>query len=122
MKAYAKGARYERELLHFLNYKGFSCMRAPSSGGVISPVDIVAIKKGLILGIECKAHAKKPKLDRERLVRLKEWCAKAGALGFLAWYNNKKWLFLRLEDAGLNKYEDDNWIERDTLLNAMGIG
>lgn len=119
MKTYAKGARAELELLHFLNSKGFAVIRAPSSGGDLSPVDVVAIKKGLIIAIESKNHAKKPKLPQDRISRLKEWSDKAGAITFLGWRTKNKWLFLQLKDVIGNKYEDENWIDMERFLEVM---
>lgn len=121
MKTYAKGARAENELLHFLNYHGFACLRQASSGGYLTPVDIVAMKKGLVLAIECKAHQKKPKLQKDKLKRFAEWCEKAGAIGLLGWRTTGKWLFLRIKDAEKGNYEDENWIEMENLLKVFGI-
>ncbi|RKX42205.1 MAG: hypothetical protein DRP27_09700 [Thermotogae bacterium] len=119
---YLKGARSERELLHFLNFKGFSCGRIASSGGTLTPVDIIAMKKGLILGFEIKAHKNKPKLDKNKLQKLREWCERAGAIGFLAWKApGNRWLFLRAEDAEAERYDDENWIEMESLLDALDI-
>ena len=119
MKTYAKGARAESELLHFLNSKNFAVIRAPSSGGDLSPVDVVAIKRGLIIAIECKNHAKKPKLPKDRAARLKEWSDKAGAITFLGWRTKNKWLFLQLKDVLENRYEDENWFEMENFLTAL---
>ncbi len=119
MKTYAKGAFYERELLHFLNSKNFAVIRAPSSGGDLSPVDIVAIKKGLVIAVESKAWKDKPKLPADRVQRLKEWSDKAGAITFLGWRTRNKWLFLQLKDVLENKYEDENWIEMERFLEAL---
>ena len=118
--AYLKGARTERELLHFLNFKGFSCGRIASSGNYLTPVDLIAMKKGLILCFEIKAHKNKPKLEKDKLQRFREWCDRAGAIGFLAWKPEKnRWLFLKIEDAESNNYEDENWIEMRSLLAAL---
>ena len=119
MKTYAKGARAELEILHFLNSRGFAVIRAPSSGGSLSPVDVVAIKKGLIIAIESKNHVKKPKLPTDRILRLKEWSDKAGAITFLGWRTKNKWLFLQLKDVLENKYEDENWIKMENFLTAL---
>ncbi len=129
MKTYAKGSRAEREILHYLNHKGFSCVRVPSSGGFISPLDVLAIKKGLILAFEIKNHKTKPRLNKKQLSSFSEWCRRAGALGFVAWRRttppnltaSERWLFLRINDAEQGNYEDDNWIERNMLLNALDI-
>ena len=119
MKTYAKGARAELEILHFLNSRGFAVIRAPASGGDLSPVDVVAIKKGLIIAIESKNHVKKPKLPADRVLRLKEWSDKAGAITFLGWRNKNKWLFLQLKDVLENKYGDENWIDMENFLTAL---
>jgi Holliday junction resolvase len=120
MKFYRKGVRSERELVHFLNQKGFSVSRTASSGGFLYPVDIVALKKGLILAFECKAHRIKPRLQKDRLKNFRDWCDRAGAMGFLAWRApQNRWFFLRMEDAEKNNYGDENWIEMGNFLKAV---
>ena len=133
IKTYSKGSRAERELAHFLNNKGFATLRVPSSGGFLSPLDVVAIKRGQVLAFEIKSHVKKPKLSKDQMQRFLEWCDKANALGFVAWRRttsdteellsaSQRWLFLPIENAKSNNYEDNKWIERDTLfLNVFGV-
>jgi Holliday junction resolvase len=121
MKTYYKGARAERELLHFLSSRGCSCMRAASSGGYMTPVDIIAMKKGSILCFEIKNWAKKPKLDADKIKRFREWCTQASGMGFLAWYNDNRWRFLTLTDAEGNRYEDENWIEMRDFFRIFGL-
>lgn len=122
MKTYAKGVRSERELMHFLIAKGFSCIRAASSGGWMSPVDVVALKQGRIFAFEIKAWASKPKLEKKKLKKFKEWCEQAGvSMGFLAWYNKNTWKFLSMRDAEENRYEDPNWLTHETLLSVIDI-
>ena len=122
MKTYSKGVRGEREILHYLNYKGFSVCRIPSSGSYISPVDVIAMKKGLILGLEVKTHKEKPRLKKKQLQSFKKWCKNAGAFAFLAWRApNNKWLFLRIEDAEQNRYGDENWLEMSQFLSTFGF-
>lgn len=133
IKAYSKGSRAERELAHFLNHKGFATLRVPSSGGFLSPLDVVAIRRGQILAFEIKSHAKKPKLKKDQLDRFTEWCEKANALGFVAWRRttsdndealsaSQRWMFLPIESAKRNDYADINWVERDVLfLKVFGI-
>lgn len=117
--SYAKGARYERSLIQFLSSKGFSTLRVAGSGHN-TPIDILAVKKGLILGVECKAHQTKPKIQKEKVNEMKQWCEQAGALGFLAWHPPKRdWLFLPLKNLVENKYEDEHWIGMDSLLEAL---
>ena len=120
MKKYNKGIRWERELLEFLNYKGFSCIRSASSGGYYFPVDVVAIKKSLVLAFECKSWKTKPSLSKKDFEKFKKWCEKAGAWGFLAWRKNKdEWLFLPLKNIEKNEYQDDKWIKMEKLLDTF---
>jgi Holliday junction resolvase len=120
MKAYKKGIRGEYELIHSFSSNGFSVIRSASSGGFLYPVDILAIKKGLVIAIESKVHQKKPKLEKVKLRQFSEWCERAGAMGFVAWRKGTEWLFLRLEDAEKNHYEDENWIGIDKILEIFG--
>jgi Holliday junction resolvase len=119
IKTYSKGARAERELIHFLNHHGFSCIRSASSGGYFYPVDVVAIRRDITLAFEIKSWAKKPKLDKDRLARFKQWTDNAGAMAFLAWYNNNNWLFLPLKQAEENQYEDENWLKYDDFIDIF---
>ena len=122
IKTYAKGARAERDLLHFLNHKGYSVLRVPSSGGFVSPVDLVALKRNIPpIVFECKAWAKKPRLAKAQLRRFKDWCERAGAFGFVAWYSKGKWLFLPLKNAENNEYDDHFWIDRDHAMRLVDI-
>ncbi len=122
MNRYAKGSASERELMHILNSRGFSVMRAPSSGGAIYPLDIVAIRKGFVLAFEIKTWGRKPYLEAAQLDGFKEWCGRAGAMGFLGWRSRGKWLFLRLEDALDSNYKDDKWITMDDFLKVFAGG
>lgn len=119
MKIYAKGYRAERELLRFLSSRGYSCIRAASSGGSHTPADLVAIKDGKILCFEIKSWSKKPVLSKNRLGPFISWCKNAQAMGFLAWYKQNKWSFLALKDAEARKYDDENWIELETFLRVF---
>ena len=132
IKTYSKGSRAERDLAHFLNHKGFATLRVPSSGGFLSPLDVLAIKNGQALAFEIKSHLKKPRLAKDQLERFSDWCSRANAMGFVVWRktesvngeeltNSSRWLFLPIENAKKNEYGDENWFERDTLLKIMGI-
>jgi len=119
MKTYAKGYRAERDLLRILNSHGYSCIRAASSGGFLTPVDVLAIKSGKALCFEIKSWAKKPKLGNDQLSRFSDWCNNAHGYGFLAWYNKNQWRFLPLKDVESKKYEDENWIDLDAFLRVF---
>ncbi|MBM3304234.1 MAG: Holliday junction resolvase [Candidatus Aenigmarchaeota archaeon] len=119
MPSYSKGAKGERELIHILNSRGFSVMRAPSSGGAIYPLDIVAIRKGLVLAFEIKTWNRKPYLEAAQVSAFREWCEKAGAMGFLGWRGRGKWSFLRIEDALNSNYKDESWISMEGFLRTF---
>jgi len=116
VKTYAKGSKFERDLLNYLHFKGFSVCRIASSGGWYTPTDVIAIRNGTVLAIECKAWAKKPRLEKEKIRRFKEWCEKAGAHGFLAWKQTGNiWKFLTLKDAEDGNYQDERWFSLDDI-------
>lgn len=119
MKIYRKGFRAERELLRFLSARGFSCIRSASSGGSLTPVDIVAIKSGRLLCFEIKSWSRKPRLDKKQLSRFSEWCHGAGGHGFLAWYNHNQWRFLPIKDAEANRYDDENWLDLESFFRVF---
>jgi Holliday junction resolvase len=119
MKIYAKGFRAEREMLRFLSSRGYSCIRAASSGGAHTPADLVAIKDGRILCFEIKSWSKKPVLSNSKLAPLISWCNNARAMGFLAWYNQNQWRFLPLKDAEARRYEDENWIDLESFFRVF---
>ncbi len=102
-KAYAKGYSGEREMVHKLASLGFMVIRAPRSGriGLPSP-DIVAIKNGKMLVIECKSRKDAFTVEQEQLAELKAW-QDHGALALVAWKQSYKgWSFLHLADVSSN--------------------
>ena len=115
------GIFYERELLHYLNDRGFSVCRIPSSGNYITPVDIIAMKNGNVVCFECKAWSKKPRLSKPKREMMVNWCNRAGARSFLAWRTRGKWLFLRMEDVERGNYADENWLEMENLLSLLTV-
>lgn len=119
MNLYRKGFRAERELLRILSSHGYSCVRSASSGGFLTPVDIVALKPGKVLCFEIKSWARKPRLDRGQLSRFSEWCRNAQGHGFVAWYNQNTWRFLHMNDAEANKYDDENWFGLEPFLKVF---
>lgn len=108
MAHYNKGANAERELIHTLSEKGFAVLRVAGSG--VSPLpspDVVALKNGRILAIECKAwkgkHLAIPCVTMNDEVT---WAKTAGAEFFVGWKIPREgWLFVRFEhfhNAGKN--------------------
>lgn len=119
MKIYRKGFRAERDLLRILSARGYSCVRSASSGGSLTPVDIVAIKSGRLLSFEIKSWARKPRLDKAQLSRFSDWCRNAQAMGFVAWYSRNRWMFLPVRDAEAGRYEDENWVGLESFLRVF---
>ncbi|MGC8676158.1 MAG: Holliday junction resolvase Hjc [Candidatus Micrarchaeia archaeon] len=100
MSNYAKGARTERELFALLTAKGYSVIRSAGSGvNAISP-DLIAIKDGKLVSIECKAWNKSSlSLDNEQYEKLVEWQSNTSFPTFVAWrMNGKGWFFIKLEE------------------------
>ena len=108
MVHYNKGANAERELIHTLSDKGFAVLRVAGSG--VSPLpspDVVALKNGRILAIECKAW-KGNYLAISCITMGDEvnWAKTAGAEFFVGWKIPREgWLFVKFEhfhNAGKN--------------------
>lgn len=114
---YAKGVFYERDLIRFFEAQGFSTTRIAGSGHN-TPADILAMRKGKIAAVEVKAHRTQPRLAKEKVQELKEWCERAGAHGFLAWRApRQEWLFLPMKALEENQYKE--WLTVDAFLELL---
>lgn len=90
VKTYRKGYAFERELIRYLESKGFLCIRTAGSGKSRTP-DIVAFKKGRIIGIEAKFHeGERLSLTKEQFDNLKLWRSLAGMEVYVAWKRKRK--------------------------------
>ena len=97
MVYHSKGANAERELMRLFFEKGFSVVRIAGSGTSPLPApDIIAIKKGRIVAVECKARkTKNLAITVEQVGELVEWAERAGAEPFVGWKIPRKgWFFL----------------------------
>lgn len=109
VKSYAKGYRFERNLVHVLSEHGFVVLRAPHSGSMnIASPDIVAIKKtdgsSKVFAIECKNREEGFTVSTDQLNELKEWEEKGGAMCYIAWKcGRSEPIFLTLADVTANK-------------------
>ena len=103
VKSYTKGYVAELSLTHKLAEMGFMAIRAPRSGRISLPSpDIVAIKNGKMLVIECKSRKDAFTVAQEQLSELKAW-QDHGALALIAWKQSYKgWSFLHLSDVSAN--------------------
>lgn len=101
--SYKKGYRRERDLVHTLARMQYMVVRTPRSGriGLASP-DIIALKNGKVVVIECKAREEAFKIYPEQLRELQQW-QDAGARAYVAWKMARKgWIFLHLRDVVAN--------------------
>src|SRR3989339_1743013 len=105
MRNYAKGYKAENEMLHLLYSRGWAVIRAPRSGRVGIPTpDIIAVKGGKIIAIECKSRASAFTVEKEQLEQLDDWELRAGASAYIGWKIVRKgWSFLKLKDVKENK-------------------
>ena len=59
MNRYAKGANFERKIVSDFWAHGWASMRAAGSGTISFPVpDVIAVKDGRIIAVECKTTSK----------------------------------------------------------------
>lgn len=64
---YRRGADFERTVKKYLEDAGWSCFR---SAGSHSPVDLVALRDGAVLLVQCKTDGRISPAEREQLVLL----------------------------------------------------
>lgn len=97
---YRKGYVAELSMVHTLAKLGYMVIRAPRSGRIsLASPDIVALKNGTVVVLECKAREEAFKIEAEQLQELKQW-QDAGAKAYVAWKVSRKgWVFLRLQDV-----------------------
>jgi Holliday junction resolvase len=97
---YDKGARSERELLNILYDEGYSVTRSAGSGvNALSP-DLVALKKGSAISLECKAWEKGSlSIAPDQFEKLLEWERNSDFPTFVAWrMNGMGWFFIKTDE------------------------
>ena len=98
MVYHSKGANAERELMHLFFKEGFSVVRIAGSGTSPLPApDIIALRNGRIIAVECKARkAKNLAISVAQMQELRGWARKAGAEPLVGWKIPRKgWFFLK---------------------------
>lgn len=97
---YKKGRRFEYRIRNYFKARNFYVLRSPASQG---PADLVAIKKGLILLIQCKSSSSVmgSLKEKEELSKLSE---SIGALPILAYRKSPQKIAFREISEG--KYKD----------------
>ncbi len=105
MQRYAKGARGERELINLFYSLGFSVIRSAGSGvNSISP-DIIAIKNGKGISLECKAwDSTSVAIEPEKWLALSEWQRNTLMDTYIAWrMSGEGWYLVRLDEMSRNE-------------------
>lgn len=74
---YFKGRRFEWKVKEYFKSHGYVVIRSAAS----KPIDLVAMKEGIVLFIECKYNAPLTKFEKEQLLSL---ATQAGAIPILA--------------------------------------
>lgn len=97
---YRKGYMNELRLVHLLSKMGYMVVRTPRSGRInLASPDIIALKNGKVIVVECKAREEAFRVDEAQLNELRQW-ENAGARAYVAWkLSRKDWVFLRLGDV-----------------------
>jgi Holliday junction resolvase len=92
---YRKGARAERELIHFFSDNGFEVIRAAGSGvNSLSP-DLLAFKAGKQYAIECKAwDSGSLSFEKEKVAVMKKWEETTGITYLVGWRVSREGWFL----------------------------
>lgn len=123
MVYHAKGANAERELMHLFFERGFSVVRIAGSGTSPLPApDIIALKRGRIVAVECKARkAMNLAVSVGQIGELLDWAGRAGAEAFVGWKIPRKgWFFLKPEQmCNTGKFFTIN--QMDAMGNAKSL-
>jgi len=85
--AYERGRRFEYRVRKYLKEKGYFVVRSAKSGTVC---DLVALKKGKILLVQCKLNKKISRKEKEELAKLAE---QVGGKAILAYSEKRRLKF-----------------------------
>ncbi len=116
----------EYKLMTLLKKAGFFVMRAPASGSKVKRfdyVDVIAIKKGLILLFEVKRRIKKDTIEitKEQIDKLKRARELTEGQAYISVYidDEKRWYFFTLEQL---EFKNDHYLlSAYEYQNAMTI-
>ncbi|MEW5955514.1 MAG: restriction endonuclease [Candidatus Micrarchaeota archaeon] len=95
---YIRGARFERQLKHLLERKGFYVIRAGKSGGDGVSPDLIALSTTKKFALECKAwEATSLHFDPQKVQIMRAWEQQTGVPFYVAWKQNREeWRFFPL--------------------------
>lgn len=102
---YQRGASFERRVKALLEGEGFAVVR---SAGSHSPADLVAMRKGELVIIQCKRDGRLAPSEWNGFV---EFCVKAGGVPILASVDGRKVLLERITGmkAGGRRQPKERW-------------
>ena len=127
MRSYEKGVRFERALVHKFWKCGWSAIRSAGSGSVNLPVpDVIAMKDGKIILIECKS-THKDRLSLGKAIRsLSEFRKRSGGRAYLAIkFQGRGERFFDIDAiSNRNGYTistSDDYLTLDTILGHQKI-
>ncbi|MBI4896585.1 MAG: hypothetical protein HY832_03500 [Candidatus Aenigmarchaeota archaeon] len=117
---YRKGYTAEREMVHTLAKRGYMTIRAPRSGRImLASPDVIAVKAGKIIVIECKSRKNAFTIPLDQLSQLREWEEKGGARAYVAWkIAHKGWTLLDIATVEKNK---GNIGKKFAEVNGFGL-
>jgi len=123
MTFYKKGANFERSLVKEFWKRGYASLRVAGSGSApLSLPDIVAMKNGRIIAVECKTCSKESfYLKNSDIDELQEFSEVAGAEPFVAVkFNNVKPKFIPLALLrGKKISRNDTSLTLDSVLGVQ---
>ncbi|MBN2518338.1 MAG: Holliday junction resolvase [Candidatus Altiarchaeota archaeon] len=123
MSKYQKGANFERALVREFWANGFAAMRAAGSGSApFSLPDLIAIRSGRIIAIECKTCSKDSfYLDKEDLGKMRMFRDVSGCEAYIAVkFNNVKPKFFPLDLVMRKKVsKNDTSISFESVLGVQ---
>ncbi|HII39534.1 TPA: hypothetical protein HA318_06060, partial [Candidatus Micrarchaeota archaeon] len=95
---YQRGARFERQLKHILENKGFYVIRAGQSGGDGVSPDLIALSTTKKFALECKAwESTGLHFEIQKVQIMRAWEQQTGIPFYVAWKQNREeWRFFPL--------------------------
>jgi Holliday junction resolvase len=127
MSNYQKGARFERDIVTELWGRGWTAVRAAGSGSVGYPVpDVVGMRDGELIAIECKSSRKNKVYLEEAIMNLKVFADISGARAYIGVkFLKKKPMFFNIRQLIAEKHYnlsvDDPHLTLDVILGEQAV-
>lgn len=126
MTNYQKGARFERDIVNEFWEHGWAAVRVAGSGSVGHPVpDVIGVKDGKIIAIECKTTRREKAYLKDAIMNLKKFAEVSNAESYLAVkFPKKKPMFFNIKKLIKEKHYDvtvnDKHLSLESLLGEQG--